>query len=517
MSRSKSFLILVALSLVASSTGACTFLVDVDECASESDCVSNYGRGWTCGGENLCERREIVDELDQGPCDGSAGPVEDPNTFNIGVLLPLSGEEGGDGTAMLDAIKLAQANFNDLAGVDNRQIGLVICDTEGKDAVALEGADHLVNDAGIEAIIGPNFSSQTVDVATQYAIPNDVLLVSPSATAVPISDLDDKNLVWRTTPSDALQAHAMGLLVSDVLDGLAADDPDVVKLAILARQDDVYAQGLRESLVQYLPDEVINGGEHRLQILNYQNTSAGQGSDYSGVVAEVTTKSVKPDVVVILGFAEAWQISRQLDSELDADTIYIFADAGRVAEEANDAASDPLEGRVMGTAPGSASSSSYVPWQSFKSAYQATYQQNPADIQYVANAYDALYAIGLAAAGSGFTGPELAQGMAKLSDGETINATQSDLSRGLTTRAGGSSIDLQGASGELDWNDNGDPTVGEVSFWCLRNRAVPDQGVLYDRQGNFTNVGCAEDSCEVDTDCPESHVCGSNGTCDPSN
>lgn len=515
MSRSKSFSLLMACGLVASLASSCSFLVDTDECAAESDCVSSHGRGWACNAENLCERQAIVDTLDQGPCDQSAGPVEEPDTFNVGVLLPLSGEEGGDGGAMLDAVKLAQANFNALSNATYPKIGLVICDTQGKDSVALEGADHLVNDAAVEAIIGPNFSSQTVDVANQYAIPNDVLLVSPSATAVPISDLDDKNLVWRTTPSDALQAHAMGLLVSDVLDELAADDPDVVKLAILARQDDVYSQGLRESLVQYLPDEVINGGVHRLQTLNYQNTSAGQGSDYSGVVAEVSTQSTKPDVVVILGFAESWTIARQLDPELDGDTVYIFADAGRVAEEADDPTSDSLEGRVMGTAPGGASNSNYAPWRSFKSAYESQYQQSPADIQYVANAYDALYAIGLAGAGSGFTGPELAEGMTKLSDGEVISATQRDLSKGLTTRAGGESIDLQGASGELDWNDNGDPTVGEVSFWCLRDRRVPDQGVLYDRQGNFTNVGCAEDTCSVDTDCPGDHSCGENGTCDP--
>ncbi len=516
MYRSKLLLWAFSAAVVTSLGSSCSVVVDTDECTTASQCADKYGRGWACNSESLCERKAILDPLEEGPCDKSEGPVDDPGAFNVGVLLPLTGEEGGDGTALLDAIKLAQSNFNDLSGVANRRIGLIICDTQARDAVALEGADHLVNDAGVEAIIGPNFSSQTVDVASEYTIPNDVLLVSPSATAVPISDLDDKNLVWRTTPSDALQAHAMGLLVSDVLETLeaGASQDEAVKLAILARQDDVYAQGLRDSLVQYLPDGIINGGEHRLQTLNYQNTSAGQGSDYSGVVAEVTTQQVLPDVVVILGFAEAWQIARQLDGELSEETTYIFADAGRVAEGAAVPGSDPLEGRVWGTAPGGASSSSYAPWQSFKSAYQSAYQKNPADIQYVANAYDALYAIGLAAAGNGFSGPDLAAGMAELSSGEVVNATQSDLSRGLTTRAKGGSIDLQGASGELDWNDNGDPTVGEVSFWCLRDRRVPGQGVLFDRNGNFNPVSCAEDTCSADTDCPGDHAC-EGGTCQP--
>ncbi len=501
--------------LAAVVCSSCSVLVDLDECQAEPGCVAKYGRGWTCTADHLCERKALLDQTDSGPCSQSEGPVTDPGSFNIGVMLPLSGDEGGDGRALLDAIKLGQTDFNQLGGVDDHKIGLVICDTQGKDDVALESADHLVNKAAVNAIIGPNFSSQTVDVATQYAIPNNVLLVSPSATAIPISNLDDHDLVWRTTPSDALQAFAMGRLVSDLIDQKKQEKGSgaVVKLVVLARRDDVYAQGLRDTLPQYLPGDIVNGDEDHYFTRNYQNPSAGQGTDYSGVVAEVSTQRTPPDIVVILGFSESWQIARQLDKALSgSDTLYVFADAGRVADEASKPESDALEGRVMGTAP-RGGDPTYAPWQAFKSKYNSLPDHHAENVQYVANAYDALYAIALAAAGTGFTGPELAKGMGQLSDGDEILATQEDAQNGMQLRKQGKSINLQGASGELDWNDNGDPTVGEISLWCLKNGQEPDEGVLLDRNGEYNSQSCSADTCSSDTDCPTGFSCSASGTC----
>jgi branched-chain amino acid transport system substrate-binding protein len=433
-------------------------------------------------------------------------------------MLPLSGAEGADGRALLEAITLAQADFNGLSGVQNREIGLIICDTQGNDEVALEAGDHLVNTAGVEAIIGPNFSSQTVDVATEYAIPNDVLLVSPSATAVPISSLDDKGLVWRTTPSDALQAEAMGLLVSELINDKKAEQPagEVVKLSVLARQDDVYAQGLRNSLPRFLPDEIVNGDEDRYFSANYQNSSAGQGTDYSGVIAEVTVQRTDPDVVIILGFAEAWDIARLLDQEIGGqETLYVFADAGRVAEQAADPTSDSLEGRVLGTTP-RGGDNGYAPWSAFRIKYNSASEGSAENIQYVANAYDAVYAIALAAAGSGFSGPEIADGMTELSQGEVVLATQEGAQQGMRLRSQGASIDLQGASGELDFDENGDPTVGAISFWCLRDRKVPEANeALLNSSGEFRTQSCPPDACTNDTDCPSGHRCSNSQTCDP--
>lgn len=509
--------IVVSLSLFGI---ACSFLVDFDECADTSACAAKHGRGWVCTSENLCERRALLDP--EGPCATSNGPVNDPDSFNIGVILPLSGAEGGDGRAMLAAIELAQDDFNGLSGVNGRQIGLIICDSESDNDLALQAGEHLVNAAGVEVVIGPNSSSQTVDVATQHTIPNDVLLVSPSATAASVTSLNDNGLVWRTTTSDALQAYAMGLLVTDLLDQKQDEQSgeQPVKLAVLSRQDDVYTQGLRDLVLQYLPDETLNGGDDRYVAVNYQNDSAGQGSDYSGLVADLSTQRTEPDVVVILGFDEAWAIARQLDPELDGETLYVFSDAGRIADEAKAEASDQLESRVLGSA-ARTPDSSYQPWNAFRIKFNAAYSEKAENIQYVANAYDALYAVALAAAGSGFSGPQLAEGMGKLSDtsasAEVVFANQSGAQAGMLARSQGQAINLQGASGELNFDANGDPTVGEISLWCLLNRQVPEvaETALLDASGTYHSIGCPADTCTADTDCPTDHQCSGENVCDP--
>jgi branched-chain amino acid transport system substrate-binding protein len=472
---------------------SCTALVDFDECQTDADCVVSHARGFACAQTNLCQRQPMLQPKAE-PCSLKSGPIDHPDAFNLGVLLPLSGAEGGFGEPLLDAIKLAQHNFNELGGVQNHPIGLIICDTEGKDKLALDAARHLVDSAGVAAIIGPDYSSQTIDVAQQITIEKNVVLVTPSGTAATISGLDDKGLVWRTTPSDGLQGRALGNVVEAILDDELSDVRSSAKVALLVRKTDVYASGLRSGLVNHLPADIRDDTTgHRFTPLEYQNSSADGGSDYSGVIGEIISQQVEPDIVVVLGSSEAWEIARNLDQQLENEPLYIFADAARNRDQAL-VTPAPLEGRIWGTAPRNVGDSDYVPWQSFKTAYQSAHQVNPGDFQFIANAYDALYTIALGAAGTDFSGPQIAAGMTKLSSGDKVNANQSALSGALTLRADGQSIDLEGASGPLDFNADGDPTIGEISLWCFEDSNVPSQGVVLSRDGKFNARSCTPPS-----------------------
>jgi branched-chain amino acid transport system substrate-binding protein len=482
--------------LLTGGLAGCTALVDLDECESDADCASAYARGFTCSADNLCQRQPML-QPEGEPCSQKNGDIDHPDAFNIGVLLPLSGAEAGFGQPLLDAIELAQHNFNELGGVQNHPIGLIICDTEGNDELALSSARHLVDSAGVSAIIGPDYSSQTIDIAQQVTIASEVVLVTPSGTATTISGLDDNDLVWRTTPSDDLQGRALGNTVEALLDDELSDVRNTAKVAMLVRQSDVYASGLREGLINHLPADIRDDTTgHRFTPLEYQNSSAGEGSDYSGVIGEIVSQQVEPDVVVILGSSEAWEIAASLDQQLtEKEPIYLFADAARNKDQAS-ATPAALEGRIWGTAPRNVGDDDYVPWQSFKTAYQSAHQVNPADYQFIANAYDALYVVALGASGTDFSGPQIAAGMKKLSTGDKINANQSALSSALTLRANGQSIDLEGASGPLDFNENGDPTIGEISLWCLQASSVPSQGVILSRDGKFTARSCSTTSSQ---------------------
>jgi branched-chain amino acid transport system substrate-binding protein len=53
----------------------------------------------------------------------------------------------------------------------------------------------------------------TIRTTTDVTIPAGVLALSPSATSPAITGLNDRGLVWRTAPSDEIQAEALAKLL----------------------------------------------------------------------------------------------------------------------------------------------------------------------------------------------------------------------------------------------------------------------------------------------------------------
>lgn len=470
-------------------------------CEEDTDCPEE---GMVCNELGSCQQPS---SLLVAPCDQAVGDVDADDAFIIGVLLPLSGPEEGFGRPLFQSIQLAQNDFNGIGGVNGRSIALLICDTAGLDAQAREGAEHLA-DIGVQAVIGPDYSSQTLDVATNVTIPNEMVLVSPSATAVTISNLADNGLVWRTVASDAIQGQALGELVAYLLDeqpqrGLNTRVTDP-KLAVLVRDSDTYASGLRDSLVDVVPASIIQSDQ--FTTYNYPNISAGDPGDYSGTIADLLTEDGDPpEVITILGSSEVWTIAELIDGQVDHDPIYIFADAGRISAEAA-GAPEALRGRVWGTAPQNVGDSGYAPYLGFRVKYQGAYGEAPDAFQFVANAFDALYVIAFGAAAGGFTGPEIAEGMTRLSSGDTINPNQSSAQSAINTLSGGGTINYQGASGPLNFDQNGDPQAGSTVLWCFDDTTLPEEGVLLDFELTFQPQACFDigdlgEPCDTDSAC----------------
>ena len=110
----------------------------------------------------------------------------------------------------------------------------------------------------------------------------------------------------------------------------------------------------------------------------------------------------------------------------------------------------------------------------------------------MANAYDALIVIAFGAAARGFTGPEIAEGMGRISDpnGQSIEGSQSNIQIGFQTLANGDTIDYLGASGPLNFNVAGDPANTPISLWCFEDGGTPDKGAILTLMGEFSRVRC---------------------------
>jgi branched-chain amino acid transport system substrate-binding protein len=303
----------------------CTQTLDFSECRDDLDCMNLQGADLICGEGNECVPRpaptevqctvnsECFDLFDTehvcspaGTCASlvtdectAVGVPEDANldaVEYIGVLLPTSPPFDASIGPIHNAVVLAIEDFNARAELPGgRSVGWVACDTRGSADRAKAAAVSLV-DAGIDALIGPAFSESTLAVAEDVAIPNDVFLMSPTASNKAISELDDNGLVWRTIGSDVYQASALA-------DRLVALDPAPRRVLILAK-DDAYGTTLSQDFLTRARDVLP---DVQYGMLRYPDPAEFSSAEqllaaYSGVVAMGYEHDA--DTVVLVGTNE---------------------------------------------------------------------------------------------------------------------------------------------------------------------------------------------------------------------
>ena len=134
---------------------------------------------------------------------------------------------------------------------------------------------------------------------------------------------------------------------------------------------------------------------------------------------------------------------------------------GGRAEGTEDRSADGLYGTGPATAAASAASAAW------EAAYVAEYGSLPV-LAYVKEAYDATVALVLAAEAAGSTdGAAIRDRLRAIGGppGIAVTAGPRGVAAALRALADGAEIDYQGASGSIDWDDNGDLRRGHVGIW----------------------------------------------------
>ncbi len=104
---------------------------------------------------------------------------------------------------------------------------------------ATAAAERLITGDGVKAIMGADCSGVTGAILQNVAVPNGVVMISPSATSPGLSHAnnEDNGLFFRTAPSDARQ----GVVITEVL-----MDQGVKEVAVTYTNND-YGKGLADS------------------------------------------------------------------------------------------------------------------------------------------------------------------------------------------------------------------------------------------------------------------------------
>jgi Periplasmic binding protein len=454
-------------------------------CSSSAQCAGQ--------GENIACRHKACVSLLSPECTTLVGDYTNDNAVFFGSILPTTGSAASTGKPIENALKMALDDFNLAAKglpaapgtTARRPMVLVGCSDSGDNMTAVKAAHHLAEDVGAVAIVGGAFSGGTIDIATTVTIPNDILLFSPSATSVAISDLDDHDLVWRTSPKDTFQAQALALYVpvieAQVRTDLGLLPGEKVKVAILNKGDS-YGSGLAQALEKKL---VINGlpATDAANTGSYLRVDYGNPDDptvnptkYPQAVTQVLM--FKPHVTLIFGSNEGvtdifTSIEEQWDSapQVLYRTQHIFSDAGEIPElwdyVAKSDSTDTLRPRIRGTVPGTDNDL----FKFFRTAYNAKFQDGTsADVFGAAGGYDIIYLLGYSAAGLGgsaVTGPNLAKRLKKMSSGAQVDVGADSINSTFMKVANDGSIDFNGASGPLDFDLATGEAPSDIQIWCL--------------------------------------------------
>ncbi|MGB7433218.1 MAG: ABC transporter substrate-binding protein [Ahrensia sp.] len=76
-------------------------------------------------------------------------------------------------------------------------------------AAASTAAERLITSESVVSIMGADCSGVTTAVANNVAVPNGVVMISPSATSPALTTIEDNGLFFRTAPSDARQGEVL--------------------------------------------------------------------------------------------------------------------------------------------------------------------------------------------------------------------------------------------------------------------------------------------------------------------
>jgi branched-chain amino acid transport system substrate-binding protein len=130
---------------------------------------------------------------------GFSGPIE-TLTPPMAQAAELAVKEINESSLFLDGTKLVSVRGDET------------CIDTG---AATATAERLITSEKVSGIVGPTCSGAASAVLTNVAIPNGMVLISPSATSPGLSTIDSKGLFYRTAPSDAREGEILSQIMWD--------------------------------------------------------------------------------------------------------------------------------------------------------------------------------------------------------------------------------------------------------------------------------------------------------------
>ncbi|MBX9698513.1 MAG: ABC transporter substrate-binding protein, partial [Acetobacteraceae bacterium] len=101
--------------------------------------------------------------------------------------------------------ELVVKQVNEQGGILGGELKIVSADGACDATAAAAAADKVINTDNVVGIVGALCTGETIGAFNGSGLSGNVVFISPASSAPALTTLEDNDLVYRTTPSDALQ------------------------------------------------------------------------------------------------------------------------------------------------------------------------------------------------------------------------------------------------------------------------------------------------------------------------
>ncbi|WP_099239091.1 ABC transporter substrate-binding protein [Synechococcus sp. BDU 130192] len=399
-----------------------------------------------------------------GACQDTTAPTDgngetSTNTgaegLKLGSLTPTTGDLSSIGQNMPIAVELAVETINACGGVNEQPVTLIQEDSQTDPTAGGAAMTKLAEVDRVAGVVGA-FASSVSSAAVDVAVRNQVMLVSPGSTSPVFTERaanGDFDGYWaRTAPPDSYQAPALAVL---------AQKQGFERVSTVVINND-YGVGFEQEFIkafENLGGTIVNKDNP----VRYDPKAATLDSEAAAAFAG------EPDAVLGVLYAETGSLLLKAAYEQGlSEGITVLLTDGVYSEDftqqvGTTAAGQSIIAGALGTVPGADGPA--------LEAFTALWREKTGKevTAYVPHSWDAAIAMMLAAEAADVnTGEGIKNNLRAVTSGDGQEV--SDPCEAIALVREGQAINYQGASGNVDFDENGD-VAGNYDVWTVNEDA----------------------------------------------
>ena len=406
--------------------------------------------------EKAAETAPAADQTQQAATTPAPAPAPAPAGGNVkvGVLFDVTGPIANFIPPMLDSVKLVQDEVNAGGGLLTGKMETVVGDTTGSAQGAVDAATKLVNVENVSAVVGALMSGTTIAAANAVTVPTGIMLLSPTATSPDLTTMKDNDWVFRVVASDAFQGKMLAKLVLE---------QGIKKVALTYANND-YAAPLALGFAEAYK---AGGGEITGEVKHEEKQAS-----YSSELA--TLSKGGPEALVIIAYAGDSGLTLVKESlENGLFNRFIGTDGLRDNLLIEKIGADNLKTSFF-TSPSSPDSEA---GKKFDEIYAKAFQTTKDKI-FIGQVYDSMMLTALAIEKAGSTDrTKVRDALREVASAPGEKVGPGDWQKAKELIDAGKDVDYQGATGDMEFDANGD-VAGVIGHFVVDGNSYKQVGLV---------------------------------------